>query len=92
MDNFAAFSAMTWQVHVYGTARAELVDWCAARDVPLHVFDWRPKYETAGLARDALYLLRPDSYVALADALGVPEALDRYCAERGLLFGGTSLS
>src|SRR3984893_14297262 len=28
IDNFDALSAMTWQVHVYGTARAELVDWC----------------------------------------------------------------
>jgi 2-polyprenyl-6-methoxyphenol hydroxylase-like FAD-dependent oxidoreductase len=91
-DNFAILSAMTWQVHVYGTARAELVDWCTARDVPLHVFDWRPKHETAGLARDALYLVRPDTYVALADASGVPDVLDRYCSERGLLLGGTSLS
>jgi hypothetical protein len=91
-DNFSTLSAMTWQVHVYGTARAELVDWCAARDVPLHVFDWKRKYETAGLARDALYLLRPDTYVALADDSGAPEPLDRYCAERGLQLGGTSLS
>jgi hypothetical protein len=83
---------MTWQVHVYGTARAELVDWCTARDVPLHVFDWKGKYETVGLARDAVYLVRPDTYVALADASGAPEALDRYCAERGLQLGGTSPS
>jgi hypothetical protein len=83
---------MTWQVHVYGTARAELVDWCTARDVPLHVFDWRPKHETAGLARDAVYLVRPDTYVALADASGVPEALDRYCAARGLQLTDPSLS
>jgi hypothetical protein len=59
--------------------------------VPLHVFDWRPKHETAGLARDALYLMRPDTYVAVADASGVPDILDRYCAERGLQLGGTSL-
>jgi hypothetical protein len=87
-DNFATLSAMTWQVHVYGTARAELVDWCTARDVPLQVFDWRPKHGTAGLARDALYLVRPDTYVALADASGVRDVLDRYCADRRLQLGG----
>ena len=38
----------------------------------------------AGLARDALYLLRPDTYVALADPSGAPEAVDRYCAKRRL--------
>jgi hypothetical protein len=87
-DNFSSLSAMTWQIHVYGTARAELADWCAKRYTPLHVFDWRPEHEAAGLARDAVYLLRPDTYVALADASGSPEPLDRYCTERGLLLGG----
>ena len=36
----------------------------------------------AGLARDAIYLLRPDTYVALADASGAPDALDRDHAAR----------
>jgi hypothetical protein len=83
-DNFASLSRMNWQVHVYGAARSELTKWCADRNVELHVFAWKPQYQAAGLARDALYLLRPDTYVALADASGAPEAVDRYCAERGL--------
>ena len=83
-DNFAPLSAMVWQVHVYGVARPELATWCADRTVELHVFDWMSQHQAAGLARDALYLLRPDTYVALADASGAPEAIDRYCAERGL--------
>lgn len=83
-DNFAPLSAMTWQVHTYGQARPELTKWCADRNVDLHVFAWQAQHEEAGLARDALYLLRPDTYVALADASGAPKAVDRYCAERGL--------
>ena len=83
-DNFKPLAAMTWQVHVYGVASTELADWCARHNVPLHVFDWRLGYEAAGLARDAIYLLRPDTYVALADTSGVPDALDRYCADRGI--------
>ena len=71
-DNFAPLAAIGWQVHVYGTPRAELVAWCAARSMPLHVFNWRPEHEAAGLARDAIYLLRPDTYVALADRSGAP--------------------
>jgi hypothetical protein len=46
--------------------------------LPLHIFDWRSEYEAAGLARDAIYLLRPDTYVALADGSGTPDVLDRY--------------
>jgi len=71
---------MNWQVHVYGSATAELSAWCASHEVPLHVFSWRPEHEAAGLARDAIYLLRPDTYVALADTSSTPDALDRYCA------------
>ena len=48
----------------------------------LHVIDWRSEHEAAGLARDALYLLRPDTYVALADASGKPDTLERYFAQR----------
>jgi 2-polyprenyl-6-methoxyphenol hydroxylase-like FAD-dependent oxidoreductase len=84
-DNFAPLAAMIWQVHVYGTATPELVKWCADHNVELHVFAWKSPHQAAGLARDALYLLRPDTYVALADASGTPEAIDRYCAERELL-------
>ena len=88
IDNFASLSAMIWQVHVYGKARADLAAWCAERQVPLHEFDWGREHEAAGLARDALYLLRPDTYVALAEISGSPLALDRYCAERKLQIGG----
>jgi 2-polyprenyl-6-methoxyphenol hydroxylase-like FAD-dependent oxidoreductase len=80
-DNYVPLRAMTWQVHVYGAAGAELATWCADNDISLHAFDWRPEYQAVGLARDAIYLLRPDTYVALADASGAPVALDRYFAE-----------
>jgi 2-polyprenyl-6-methoxyphenol hydroxylase-like FAD-dependent oxidoreductase len=83
-DNFASFTAMDWQVHVYGFASPALTAWCGRQNVPLHVFPWRSEYEAAGLARNALYLLRPDTYVALADATGAPDALDRYFADQGI--------
>jgi 2-polyprenyl-6-methoxyphenol hydroxylase-like FAD-dependent oxidoreductase len=87
-DNYASLAALTWQVHVYGTATTELADWCAARGLPLHVFAWQPAHEAAGLARNALYLLRPDSYVALADPSGSPAVLERYAEARNLAIAG----
>jgi len=83
-DNFELLAEMNWQVHVYGSASADLSAWCAGHGVPLHAFDWRSEHEAAGLARDAIYLLRPDTYVALTDPSGTPDALDRYCADRGI--------
>jgi 2-polyprenyl-6-methoxyphenol hydroxylase-like FAD-dependent oxidoreductase len=81
-DNLATLAEMTWQIHVYGTASAELVGWCARHKVPLYEFGWRPEHGAAGLARDAIYLIRPDAYVALAVASGAPNVLDHYFAER----------
>jgi 2-polyprenyl-6-methoxyphenol hydroxylase-like FAD-dependent oxidoreductase len=77
-DNYAALKAMTWQVHVYGAPRDELKAWCAANGIPLHAFAWREEHGRAGLARDALYLLRPDGYVGLADAAASAAAVERY--------------
>jgi 2-polyprenyl-6-methoxyphenol hydroxylase-like FAD-dependent oxidoreductase len=84
VDNFAPLSAIAWQVHVYGSAIPELKAWCAARGMPLHVFDWKPECEAAGLARNALYLIRPDTYVALAEPSGAPAAVDKYLVDRGI--------
>ena len=83
-DNHAPLAAMTWQVHVYGSPGEGLRAWCAGGGVPLHVFPWTAAHQQAGLARDALYLLRPDTYVALAAPVADAAALERYAAERNL--------
>ena len=84
LDNFAPLTAMAWQVHVYGAARPDLADWCQTRGVRLHVFPWTASHESAGLTRNAAYILRPDTYVALADPTADPLLVERYFAERGL--------
>jgi 2-polyprenyl-6-methoxyphenol hydroxylase-like FAD-dependent oxidoreductase len=83
-DNFAPLREMHWQVHVYGSAGDRLRAWCGERGVPVHVYAWHADYEHAGLARDAAYLLRPDTYVALAVPGGEPASIEAYFAERGL--------
>lgn len=84
VDNYAPLKEIGWQVHVYGSAQPELSAWCAEHDLPLHVFGWRDAYRTAGLARDALYLLRPDTYVALAASTATAHSLESYFADRQL--------
>jgi 2-polyprenyl-6-methoxyphenol hydroxylase-like FAD-dependent oxidoreductase len=79
-DNFDSLNDMRWLVHVYGKTTPDVVGWCISNDVRLHVFEWSPAHAHAGLARDALYLIRPDSYVALADPDGSANSLERYFA------------
>jgi 2-polyprenyl-6-methoxyphenol hydroxylase-like FAD-dependent oxidoreductase len=83
-DNFAPLASLDWQAHVYGTARAPLADACRARGLPLHIFPWSEDAQRVGLARDALYVIRPDGYVGLADATAHPAALEHYLDARGL--------
>jgi 2-polyprenyl-6-methoxyphenol hydroxylase-like FAD-dependent oxidoreductase len=77
-DNFAPLRSMDWQVHVYGDVRAEAKSVCDQRKLPLHVFAWHPKMRRSGLRRNALYLVRPDGYVALADPEGRATMLTGY--------------
>jgi hypothetical protein len=83
-DNFAPLTSLAWQVHVYGEARAVLADACAELRLPLHAFAWQDAMRRPGLAKDALYLVRPDGYVALAEPSADPEQLRRYFTGRGL--------
>ena len=84
-DNFAPLTSLKWQVHVYGDARPGAADACAELGLPLHVFAWLPLMRRAGLASGALYLVRPDGYVALADPEADPERLRHYFAARRLV-------
>jgi hypothetical protein len=67
-DNFAPLASLRWQVHVYGGARKELEAECAALGVELHECRWNEAARDAGVREGALYLVRPDGYVGLADA------------------------
>jgi 2-polyprenyl-6-methoxyphenol hydroxylase-like FAD-dependent oxidoreductase len=82
-DNFAPLTSLSWQVHVYGEVGRGVADACAELGLSLHNFAWKPEMQQAGLKRSALYLIRPDGYVALADADSEPERLRRYSTEHG---------
>lgn len=77
-DNFAALQSLSWQLHVYGEPGAAVVK--AADDLALDLwrFGFGERAESAGLQRDAAYLVRPDGYVALAMAPGHTTELTSY--------------
>jgi 2-polyprenyl-6-methoxyphenol hydroxylase-like FAD-dependent oxidoreductase len=81
-DNFRPLTSLDWQVHVYGNAGPEIRAICEQRRLPLHVFTWQRDMGRSGLQRDAVFLVRPDGYVAVADcdnqAKALPPYLDRH--------------
>ena len=52
-------------------------------ELPLHAFAWQPQMNRARISRGALYLIRPDGYVALADPDARPERLRQYFSASG---------
>jgi 2-polyprenyl-6-methoxyphenol hydroxylase-like FAD-dependent oxidoreductase len=82
-DNFAPLTSLKWQVHVYGEAGRGTQEACAELRLSLHLFVWRESMQQAGLQKDALYLVRPDGYVALADPRADPGGLRQYFDRRG---------
>jgi hypothetical protein len=55
-----------------------VADVCAELKLPLHSFAWQQGMRRAGLLPTALYLVRPDGYVALTDPQADPERLREY--------------
>ncbi|KAM3510326.1 hypothetical protein MY11210_005944 [Beauveria gryllotalpidicola] len=81
-DNHESLQHMEWQLHVYGTASEQLIVWCKTNGMRLTVLDWAAEHGSAGFIRDAAYLLRPDTYVALIDAEADANNIEQYFSER----------
>jgi hypothetical protein len=77
-DNFTPLISMDWQAHIYGESTPAIAELCGARGLSLHAFAWSNAMQAAGLARNALYLVRPDGYIGFADSAASAETLQRY--------------
>ena len=85
-----ATHVLDWQVHIFGEAIPEIRALCAEHHLALHEFAWQRAMTRAGLERDALYLVRPDGYIAFASQVQSAEALDQYLDRRRLKLGADS--
>ncbi len=80
-SNFAPLTAIAWQAHVYGDVPTPFAKACADLGLPLHAF---PGNAAAGMPEGAACLVRPDGYIALADATADAGRLLHYFHVRGL--------
>ena len=85
-DNFLPLSSLAWQLHIYGDATPETRSLCAARQLPLEVFEWSERVRQAGFLRDGLYLVRPDGYLAFVSERQEANALTAYLDARRIVF------
>ncbi len=82
-SNHDSLSDMRWHVQVFGAAAGPLADWCKAAGLPLRSFPWQAGAERAGFTRNAVYLVRPDGYVASIATEDATARLGTYFATRG---------
>ena len=83
-DNFAPLATLKWQVHVYGEPNAELGSVLRRARSCVAAFPWQSACQEAGLLRNAVYLVRPDGYVAAADPQASAQKLAEYFDRRGI--------
>jgi 2-polyprenyl-6-methoxyphenol hydroxylase-like FAD-dependent oxidoreductase len=82
--NFEALKSLDWQIHIYGDAGTDVRALSDREKIPLRVFAWQSAMKHSGLLRDAVYLVRPDGYVALASPDRSAAAIERYLRERNI--------
>ena len=83
-DNFTPLASRAWQVHLHGEAPNDLRNACESLGLALETFAWSEKASVAGYLENAAYLIRPDGYVALADADAGADALRAYARRHEL--------
>jgi hypothetical protein len=49
------------------------------KNIPIHILEWNLKAEKAGYLKDAIYIVRPDGYIGLADETGDTVKVSAYC-------------
>jgi hypothetical protein len=91
-DNFDSLTSLRWQVHVYGEAKADVERVCEELELSFQSFTWSPEAAKAGFTRNALYLVRPDGYLALVEASGSSMRLAAFSRSLGLRYAGKATS
>ena len=80
-NNFQPLSSLDWQIHIYGTPADALRASATRWNLPVHFFPWDNQAQSAGFARDAVYLVRPDGHIALAQSDQNTTALEKFLSE-----------
>ena len=91
-DNFAPLRSMDWHLHVYGDAKPATVEEARRRRLPLHELPWNDAAKSAGLSKDAAYLVRPDGYISVAMPDQALDPMFDVLDKMGLRFGAGAAS
>ncbi len=78
LDNFEGLKSLDWELHCYGALSARMRALCERRSLNVREYAWRKTMKQSGFQRNAIYLIRPDGYIGLAEPHANPAVLERY--------------
>ncbi len=78
LGNFEPLGNKNWQIHCYGMLSDKLHDFFSDKKIPVYIFEWTATAKKAGYLENAIYAVRPDGYVGLADEQADFERLSNY--------------
>ncbi|EKV19034.1 FAD binding monooxygenase, putative [Penicillium digitatum PHI26] len=87
VDNFSTLRDVSWQLHIYGDSVTEFEKWAREMKVKVFTFHWHDQYGKVGLVKNAVYLLRPDQYIAGIFEGSSVNGLVEYFTTRGFNLG-----
>lgn len=67
IDNYKSLTLLDWQIHVYGNMSLEFKNDIEKQKLQFHEFPWHTSLKKYGLKKNAVYLIRPDGYIAYID-------------------------
>jgi 2-polyprenyl-6-methoxyphenol hydroxylase-like FAD-dependent oxidoreductase len=77
--NFDPLVSRQWQVHCYGSPTVAIHNLLSEKNIPFCVFEWGLEAKTVGYLKNAIYIVRPDGYIGLADGTGDIIEISAYC-------------
>jgi hypothetical protein len=83
-DNYAPLISCNWQIHIYGEPLKEIQEFAESISLPLYTFPFPSETDEAGLKQNALYLIRPDGYIAFCDKRQSVNTLQTYIENLGI--------
>lgn len=83
-DNFAHPSSMLWHLEIYGEVSVEFANEARNLGLPIEQFALTKHAESNGLKKNAAYLVRPDTHIALVLKEQNPAVLSSFMSRLGL--------
>lgn len=79
INNYKPLELLDWQIHIYGDITTQdFKNTIEKLGLKIYVFLWQPKLSKLGFQKNAVYLIRPDGYVAYANSIQDGEALKTF--------------